>query len=486
MDAEQTLDYAVTYAGLDGWSGAACSGQCAVSSEQKAGPASGRSIPPTLFPDSPAPSNTEARPPDSNPVTGQDRVSEQKDPPGRGRKRQRFKPRERRLRDLGVSSYVRDHYITEKGLADSTAGLVNDCLTHVTRSRGELRVKGLTLELLFDMRDYFLGLIADGDLKPATANKHLRQLRAIANHAATDRLVKPVLFRKMFIVPKPNPEAWTAEQYQKIEAASRVVTGSVGKVPAAVWWCAWWRTISRAGCRISAMMLAARGDYRNGVLWLRAENQKQDEDQRIALPPRSCLAVEELLHAHDDARLFPWPYDHVPEGSKTNWKTLFNHFQKLLLDPCGITVPSGVKTRMCRRTAATVVQESGGSGQRLCGHKSAWHDQHALYPARSRTGDEGCALDPGGRRGRAAQPLSEGRRAMTAILKFLGPARRLLRIREQVGRLRKVEGIFAIAGPAYAVTVTFDLLESGKRLAIEIDRAAWDEIRERVDRAFVF
>lgn len=75
---------------------------------------------------------------------------------------------------------------------------------------------------------------------------------------------------------------------------------------------------------------------------------------------------------------------------------------------------------------------------------------------------------------------------MTAIVKFLGPARRLLRIREQVGRLRKIEGIFAIAGPAYAVTVTFDLLESGKRLAIEIDRAAWDEIRERVDRAFVF
>lgn len=374
MDADQTLDYAVTYAGLDGWAGGV---RCQVSGvrEEKAASAGVRSIlptpQPTLFPDSPAPSNTEARPPDYNPVTAQDLGNDAKNPPDRARKRQRFKPRERRLRDLEVSSYVRDHYITEKGLADSTAGLVNDCLMHVTRSRGELRVKGLTLELLFDMRDYFLGLIADGDLKPATANKHLRQLRAIANHAATDRLVKPVLFRKMFIVPKPNPEAWTADQYQKIEAASRVVTGSVGKVPAAIWWCAWWRTISRAGCRISAMMLAARGDYRNGVLWLRAENQKQDEDQRIALPPRSCLAVEELLHAHDDARLFPWPFDHVRDGSKTNWKTLFNHFQKLLLDPCGITVPSGVKTRMCRRTAATVVQESGGSGQRLCGHKSA-------------------------------------------------------------------------------------------------------------------
>jgi hypothetical protein len=40
------------------------------------------------------------------------------------------------------------------------------------------------------------------------------------------------------------------------------------------------------------------------------------------------------------------------------------------LDPSGISLPAGIKTRMCRRTAATVVEESGGSGQRLCDHSS--------------------------------------------------------------------------------------------------------------------
>jgi hypothetical protein len=75
---------------------------------------------------------------------------------------------------------------------------------------------------------------------------------------------------------------------------------------------------------------------------------------------------------------------------------------------------------------------------------------------------------------------------MTAVIKFLGPARALLRAREQECRLKRVDGISPIAGPAHAVNLMFELIETRKRMTIEIDRAAWDEIRERVDRAFVF
>ena len=75
---------------------------------------------------------------------------------------------------------------------------------------------------------------------------------------------------------------------------------------------------------------------------------------------------------------------------------------------------------------------------------------------------------------------------MAATVEILGPARSLLRVRQQTATLVRVEGKFGSAGDAAAVSVRFDLQESDKRLAIEIDSRAWDELRERIDRAFVF
>ncbi len=350
MDAK-TVCYEVSVAGLEDWPGVLLT------------PAH---LP---FPDSPT--SSEHRPPGTGSSSGSrlEAMPQEKTPTRPAARKSRWNERQRRMRGLDLVAYAKA-YMVEKALCDSTRSLVADCLGHISRAKGLVWVKSLTTELLYEMRDYFLGLIAEGEISPATANKHLRQLQAIANHAASDRLVSMVRFRKFLIEPRPNPTAWTLEQYDKIEAAARKVTGSVGNVLAAVWWLAWWLTISRAGCRVSAMMLARRTDYENKILWLRAENQKQDQDQRIALGPHSCRAIEDLLAAHDDERLFPWPHDEVKPGKKTNWKTLYKHFQKHLLDPCGIKLPRGIKTRMCRRTAATIVNESGGSGQRLCGHSS--------------------------------------------------------------------------------------------------------------------
>lgn len=286
-----------------------------------------------------------------------------------------------------MPAYARDHYIAEVDLGAATKELVGHCLGHLARAKGHVVVKELTIELLREFYDYFLPLIRDKELTARCANKHLRQLRAIANHAAEiDGLVKPVKYRKFFPVTECDPHPFDRGECQKIEAASQAVTGSVGTltrdgfcVPAAIWWHALWRALLDSGCRITVLMLAVRGDYRNGVLWLRKEHQKQKQHQKIELRPRTRLAIENLLAAHDDPRLLPWPFDPVKPGRKPNWKTLYKHFQKLLLDPGGITRPKGQKTRVCRQTAGTNVEDSGGSGQRLLGHKSrATTDEHYL------------------------------------------------------------------------------------------------------------
>jgi hypothetical protein len=74
---------------------------------------------------------------------------------------------------------------------------------------------------------------------------------------------------------------------------------------------------------------------------------------------------------------------------------------------------------------------------------------------------------------------------MAADVNIAGPARQLLRVREQGATLRRVEGAFRDAGPAAAVRVVFEVVENGRRLAITLDRAAWEELRDRVERAFI-
>ena len=121
------------------------------------------------------------------------------------------------------------------------------------------------------------------------------------------------------------------------------------------------------------MMLSRRTDYDPAAraLLLRKENQKQNKDQRIALPPRAAVAVERLLEAHGHDRIFGvWPFD-PPEKStgRRKWRVLSKRFKQLLVGPAGLTLPKGVATRQFRRTAATIVEENGGNAQELLGRR---------------------------------------------------------------------------------------------------------------------
>ena len=113
----------------------------------------------------------------------------------------------------------------------------------------------------------------------------------MANYAYKERLVKnPIRFSAFLPHIPPPPKALALEESWRIGQTARAATGFVGEekrdgyaIPAGVWWYAWYLTMSRVGNRLTAMMLAERGDYRHGVLWLKADNQKQARDQRLEL-----------------------------------------------------------------------------------------------------------------------------------------------------------------------------------------------------------
>ena len=217
---------------------------------------------------------------------------------------------------MTIPDYAERHWSREsrgRGVEGSTSALANDLANHLRRWRGAVPLKSLTAELCQEFRDYFLDLVPH-ELKERTANKYLRVLRAIGNHAAKQGLLRKVIFNNWFPEPELEPQAWTPEELRRILQAARNVPGSVGKkakngyeIPAAVWWYAWARAIMFLGCRVTAMMKAERGDFQNGVFWLKRKNQKQKRDQKIELPRRSCAAIEDLLALHDRRGSSPGP-----------------------------------------------------------------------------------------------------------------------------------------------------------------------------------
>jgi len=300
-------------------------------------------------------------------------------------KKSRYTDRQKALRSLQVREFVRNHYLAVKRLKPRTVKLVNALLGHLARCRGQTFVRDLGDELLRELRDYFLGLIADKECGTANANKNLRQLKAIVNRAAEEGLLRRrTEFNAWLPEETPEPKALDRTEYWRIGQAAQAVSGFVGTVPGCIWWFAWYQVMSRAGNRLTALMLAPRGDYEHGVLRLRAENQKQHEEQRIQLPDYVAAAVEELLAAHDEPRLFAWPYDAVKPGQEPGWQTLLRHFKKKILKPAGIELRKGVVTKVFRQTAATVVESLGGSGTKLCGHSGrAVTKKHYLDPRQS-------------------------------------------------------------------------------------------------------
>lgn len=290
---------------------------------------------------------------------------------GQGRRPPKRTPDQRRMRAMTLEAFCRDVYAPAKSLRPGSRALALGAVAKLRKCLGrDARVGEGRSRLVDRFRDWLAGQVTAGAMAGTTANCHLRYLRAIINYAAKRRAVKRLPTLEFLPEPESEVEAWAPEDLARIEAQTRTFTGSVGQVPAAIWWTAWALVISRIGCRVGAMMAATREDYSRGVLLLRAEHQKQKRDQRLALPPRAAAAVERLLESHQEAILFPWPHDPHRPDEKRNFKTLFAHFRKRILGPCGLTLPRGVRTRQFRRTVATLLDDVNGDARKQLGHAS--------------------------------------------------------------------------------------------------------------------
>jgi integrase len=152
------------------------------------------------------------------------------------------------------------------------------------------------------------------------------------------------------------PTAWKKDQLSSLFAAVESLTGTIGHSMERDWWQALLATMWDTGLRIGALMKAEWGDADDGYLLIRAETQKDKEEQRFKLHPDTVKAIARL--GKKTGRIFKWPYC---------WETLWNRYDKLL-QKAGLPHGRRDKFHRIRRSVASWFEAAGGNATELLGH----------------------------------------------------------------------------------------------------------------------
>ena len=129
-----------------------------------------------------------------------------------------------------------------------------------------------------------------------TANKIISQIKPLWNFARRSKLVKMRCRSTKYRVLKKSPIALLPEEFQKLLDAAGTRGGTVGEVPAAVWWTAFLLLMFSTGARISAVYRCRteKLDLERGEITLLADTQKQKGEQQLDLLPGAVRWLREL------------------------------------------------------------------------------------------------------------------------------------------------------------------------------------------------
>lgn len=206
---------------------------------------------------------------------------------------------------------------------------------------------------------------------PASVNCYLRHLAAIlAHYHATAGTAAP-RWRKLR-EPRRVPLALTVDEFSAVIQEAKTERGSIGGVPAKLWWRSLLLAAWDTGCRMTAMLGTRSADFLPGKgLLVSAEVQKDNEGQWFFLPPDTLAVVAELAEYHQKML---WPRHLTVE-------TIGKRFRRIL-DRSGIYAPkgSGMRFHRLRRSKASYTEAAGGDAQKALGHSTRAVTERYLDP----------------------------------------------------------------------------------------------------------
>lgn len=219
---------------------------------------------------------------------------------------------------------------------------------------------------------------------PYTAEKERSQLCSLWRFAA-DRGIVPT---RPEVPPAPLPDrvprAWTLGELGAIYRAAAATRGSVGSVPAGVWYTALVSVLWETAERIGAVLACRPDDFDGSHLHVRAEYRKGGKRDRVyRLSSRTCGLLSEACGRE---RLLEWPRSHTLLWAK----------YADVVARAGLGRGRHLSFHALRRSAASHYASRGGDPVQLLDHSSP-RITHRWYLDRRMTdrGPAPCDVLPG-------------------------------------------------------------------------------------------
>ncbi|MEO1497814.1 MAG: hypothetical protein AAFV43_11755 [Planctomycetota bacterium] len=223
--------------------------------------------------------------------------------------------------------------------------------------------------------------VAEAGFSPETANAQTKQLKAIWNWAARQRIVEtfPPVGLKIRC-PPPQPKMWSDHELLAMFDAAGKMPGLTGRQNASEYWTAWlwwgWNTGERTGATLA--LTAEMIDWENGWANVPGEARKGGmTPMRFILSPKCVKALRRLSDRTRPGEPLFDPCDACGHAIYRGWAKL--------MDLAGIEkVPrSTIPAQRMRQTVATRIEKRGGT-------PSVWlgHTPHQVYERHYRDGFE--------------------------------------------------------------------------------------------------
>lgn len=230
--------------------------------------------------------------------------------------------------------------------------------------------------LLSDLTDEslsrFIGWHLTKGNSPATANKDAGQLLALWRFAARKRLVEIFPDVQLEREPQRVPVAWIEDELPRLLWSCDQEQGSLGGVPAKLWWhtlhLVQWDTAERIGA-VRALTWD-HIDIDRGWIIFEAESRKgRTRDRAFSCSP-DTLDYLKMIRFPIRKDVFPWPFtsNHI-----------YNHYRRILRR-AGLPTDRKSKFHRMRKTAASFFAAAGGDPQDLLDHTSRKTTRKYLDP----------------------------------------------------------------------------------------------------------
>ena len=189
-----------------------------------------------------------------------------------------------------------------------------------------------------------------------TAEKERTQLLALWRFASDRRLLDSRPCVPPAPLPERTPTAWTVNELRSLRRAAAATRGSVGDVPAGVWYAALVSVLWESAERIGAVLACQPEAFGAPHLTVAAEHRKGRRRDRVyTLTAETCELLE---RARGRDRLFDWPWSR--EYLWLRWKDVVARAGLRSTGRCGF--------HALRRSAATHFTAAGGDATRLLDH----------------------------------------------------------------------------------------------------------------------